>query len=109
MAPPDAPSVEVAYALPARQWVVVVPLREGMTAAEALEASGLLSELAELRRPDLPLGIFGRRVQPSQPLRDGDRVEIYRPLSLDPREARRRAVEAERRSTRARPAGRRAR
>ncbi len=109
MAPPDPPSVEVAYALPARQWVVVVPFREGMTAADALEASGLPSELAELRRPDLPLGIFGRRVQPSQPLRDGDRVEVYRPLRLDPREARRRAVAAERQSGGPRPAGRRAR
>lgn len=109
MATPDPPVVEVAYALPARQWVVVVPFREGMTAAEALEASGLRAQIPELGRSDLPLGIFGRRVQPSQALRDGDRVEIYRPLRLDPREARRRAVEAERRSTRTRPAGRRAR
>jgi len=42
------------------------------------------------------VGIFGRRVELDAPLRDGDRVEIYRPLVADPREARRRRVKRSR-------------
>jgi putative ubiquitin-RnfH superfamily antitoxin RatB of RatAB toxin-antitoxin module len=96
MASPDLHDVEVVYARPDRQWVVVVPFREGITALDALEASGLRRECPELRGGDLPLGIFGRRIEPARRLSRGDRVEIYRELRCDPREARRRAVEAER-------------
>jgi putative ubiquitin-RnfH superfamily antitoxin RatB of RatAB toxin-antitoxin module len=105
MAQPE-PVVEVAYARPERQWVVGVRWRDGMTALEAVEASGLLHEIAELRRDDLPLGVFGRRVAPGQLLRAGDRVEIYRPLRFDPRDARRKAAQSARpgRRSRSRPA-----
>jgi putative ubiquitin-RnfH superfamily antitoxin RatB of RatAB toxin-antitoxin module len=96
MATPDEPRVEVAYALPQRQVVVEVPLCEGMTAIEALRASGLPEEFPELQAAGLPLGIFGRRVGETEVLRAGDRVEVYRPLAVDPREARRRAVQSER-------------
>jgi putative ubiquitin-RnfH superfamily antitoxin RatB of RatAB toxin-antitoxin module len=88
---PEA-SVEVAYALPGRQRVVRVPLREGMTALEAVRAAALEREFPELADVAPVLGIFGRRVEHGQPLRDGDRVEVYRPLKFDPREARRRAA-----------------
>jgi len=54
----------------------------------------------------LPLGIFGRRVEGAQPLRAGDRVEIYRPLKFDPREARRKAAQAARTARRPGPAAR---
>jgi putative ubiquitin-RnfH superfamily antitoxin RatB of RatAB toxin-antitoxin module len=96
MATPDGRRVEVAYALPQRQVVVEVPLNEGMTAIDALRASGLQDEFPELRADGLPLGIFGRRVSETEVLRAGDRVEVYRPLAVDPREARRRAVQSER-------------
>ena len=95
MSEPDA-SVEVAYALPDRQRVVRVPLREGMTALDAVRAASLEREFPELGQPGLTLGIYGRRVEATQPLRDGDRVEIYRPLKFDPREARRQAARASR-------------
>lgn len=95
MSGPDA-SVEVVYALPERQRVVRVPLREGMTALEAVEQAGLAREFPELAGRELLLGIYGRRVEASQPLRDGDRVEIYRQLRFDPRDARRRAARAAR-------------
>jgi putative ubiquitin-RnfH superfamily antitoxin RatB of RatAB toxin-antitoxin module len=91
MAPdPEETAVEVVYALPACQRVVTVPLGAGMTALEAVNASGLLAEFPELDGASLALGIYGRRVEGSQRLRPGDRVEIYRPLCIDPRAARRR-------------------
>jgi hypothetical protein len=90
MSAPEGPAVEVAYALPDRQALVRVKLSDGLTAIGAVEASGLLRTHEELRGRALDLGIFGRRVPPGEPLRDGDRVEVYRPLMADPREARRR-------------------
>lgn len=72
--------VEVVYALPENAHVVSVRLPEGATVADALAASGLSG---------VAFGIFGREVAAGHPLRDGDRVEIYRPLELDPKEARR--------------------
>jgi putative ubiquitin-RnfH superfamily antitoxin RatB of RatAB toxin-antitoxin module len=102
MAQPEA-LVEVVYARPERQWVVGVCWHDGMTALEAVEASGLLRELVELRRDDLHLGVYGQRVAPGQRLRAGDRVEIYRPLRFDPRDARRKAAQDARSGRRSRP------
>lgn len=95
MSGPDA-WVEVAYALPDRQRVVQLPLREGMTALDAVRAAGLEREFPELAGRTPALGIYGRRVEATQELREGDRVEIYRPLKFDPREARRKAAQAAR-------------
>jgi hypothetical protein len=89
---PEKAVVEVVYALPTRQRVVSVPLTEGLTALGAVHASGILDEAPELVSGDLALGIWGRRVSDSQPLRADDRVEIYRKLRCDPREARRQAA-----------------
>ena len=61
-----------------------------MTAIEAVEASGLLKVCPELAGGRLDLGVYGRVVQQTHVLRPGDRVEIYRRLTADPREARRR-------------------
>ena len=81
-------SVEVVYALPAAQDAVTVRVAPGATVLEAIAASGILDRHPEL---DLKrLGIFGRTVAPDTPVVHGDRVEIYRPLALDPKEARRR-------------------
>jgi uncharacterized protein len=88
--------VEVVYALPGRQRVVRLPLRAGMTANEAVRAAALEREFPELGRSTPTLGIYGRRVEGTQRLCDGDRVEIYRPLRHDPREARRQAARAAR-------------
>jgi len=74
--------VEVVYALPGSAQAATVSLPAGSTAAEAVAASGLS------RRGKI--GIFGKVVDPQTPLSDGDRVEIYRSLALDPKEARRR-------------------
>jgi uncharacterized protein len=95
---PEAPGVEVAYARPERQRVIRVPLTRPLTALEAVQVSGMIDEFPELAGCSLELGIFGRRIEPGAVLADGDRVEIYRPLEADPREARRAAA-------RDRPAG----
>lgn len=74
--------VEVVRALPGHADHVALELEEGATVRAALAAAG---------RPEtLAVGIHGRRVTLDTPLRDGDRVETYRPLAADPKEARRR-------------------
>jgi putative ubiquitin-RnfH superfamily antitoxin RatB of RatAB toxin-antitoxin module len=85
--------VEVVHALADRQVVVPLQLPEGATAEQAVAMSGLAA--AGLR-----IGIGGKAVSPTRALRDGDRVEILRPLALDPREARRRRARAVRKSRR---------
>jgi uncharacterized protein len=90
-----APSVEVAYALPDRQRVVRLALPPtGLTAGQALELAGLRQEFPELLAQTPALGIYGVPCATDRPLRDGDRVEIYRPLRTDPRERRRAQVAA---------------
>ena len=82
--------VEVVYALPDRQRIVTLALPEtGLTAQAAVERSGLLDEFPNLRDRPLVLGIYGTVCLPDRPLRDRDRVEIYRPLQVDPRAQRR--------------------
>ena len=76
--------VEVIRAWPRRFEAVAVRLPEGATAADALAASGLAS-------PDIDaLAVFGERIDAATVLRDGDRLELLRPLLADPKDARRR-------------------
>jgi putative ubiquitin-RnfH superfamily antitoxin RatB of RatAB toxin-antitoxin module len=81
--------VDVVLALPLSAQVVRVELEEGATVADALAAFGLSAAHPELDIRDLRVGIWGRRASPDDPLRDRDRVEIYRPLTADPKAARR--------------------
>jgi putative ubiquitin-RnfH superfamily antitoxin RatB of RatAB toxin-antitoxin module len=82
--------IEVVYALPGGEDAVTLELRPGATAAEAVRASGVLERHPEIDLARQRLGIHGRVVAGHSPLRDGDRVEVYRPLILEPKEARRR-------------------
>ncbi|HET6804234.1 MAG TPA: RnfH family protein [Frateuria sp.] len=84
----DEIAVEVVLALPRRTLLQRLVLGAGATVADAV-AAARFGDDAGLVDPER-LGIFGKRVPPGQPLRDGDRVEVYRPLTLDPKEARRR-------------------
>jgi uncharacterized protein len=81
--------VEVAYAKPEQQEIVALKMPEGTTAEQAILASGLLNHSPEIDGADLNVGIFGSVCKLDRPLRQGDRVEIYRPLIHDPKEARR--------------------
>ena len=82
--------ITVAYA-PAPRQVIERELRlaAGCTAREALQASGLLADCPELQNVPLDVGVWGRPCTPGQVLEDGDRLEIYRPLRVDPKVARR--------------------
>ena len=81
--------VEVAYAEPARQFLKRVTLETGATIADAIAASGLEAELG-IDASSLATGIWSKPKSPDTLLADGDRVELYRPLLADPKEARRR-------------------
>ena len=81
--------VEVAYATPEQQMIVTLKMPEGVTAEQAIEASGLLTHFSEIAWDDIKVGIFGSICKLDQQLRQADRVEIYRPLIHDPKEARR--------------------
>ena len=96
-------SVEVVYATRARQDIVRVELEDGASAMEALLASGLRERHPGISRTGASLGIFGSQVKPATRLRAGDRVEVYRPLNVDPKAARRKKASAKRRASR-RPA-----
>lgn len=91
-------AVEVAVAWPEFQVVVSLALSEGSTVAEAIARSGLRERFPDLEISPERLGVFAERRAPDDRLRDGDRVEIYRPLKVDPRVARRLAAEAKRQS-----------
>ena len=70
-----------------RQWQLMVP--EGTTVKQALTASGVIKEFPELSQDALKLGIWGKRCGAHLALKDNDRIEIYRPLRVDPKVARR--------------------
>ena len=81
--------VEVAYALPAEQAIVSLEVADGATAEAALRQSGLLERFPGIDLEVNQVGVFGKLCGLSQVLRPGDRVEIYRPLIADPKQARR--------------------
>lgn len=90
---PSLIEVEVAFALPGRQRIVSFKVTEGTTARQAVIQAGLERDFPDLPADtfrEAPLGIFGKRLRDpeSETLRGGDRVEVYRPLVIDPKVAR---------------------
>ncbi|MDF2529455.1 MAG: RnfH family protein [Gammaproteobacteria bacterium] len=81
-------SIEVAYALPDHQWLIPLQVCVGTSVIEAIRLSGILSQCKELDATVLRLGIYGRSVDPDTILQNHDRVEIYRPLLVDPKQKR---------------------
>ncbi len=94
--------IEVVYALPDAQYRIELQLPAGSTASAALERSGLLQRFPEIDLGNDRMGIFGRTVKPDYVLADGQRLEIYRPLLRDPKEARRERAAQGRHSGKAR-------
>ncbi|MEQ8484787.1 MAG: RnfH family protein [Marinovum algicola] len=88
--------VEVAYALPEAQTVIELTLPAGATVADALRSAAAQPPFSGLDLDAMAVGIFGDRVSRDHALTEGDRVEVYRPLRVDPREARRRRAQARR-------------
>lgn len=92
--------VEVAYALPHKQKVITLLVEPGTTALQAVKKSNISQEFPGLVIESAPLGLFGQALgtkglAPANQyqLQAGDRIEIYRPLTADPKEARRKRAE----------------
>lgn len=83
--------VEVVYALPEKQRLVSLDVPAGTTMLEAALKSGIAESFTGLDLENAAMGIFGKREpEPAQRvLKDGERVEVYRPLKIDPKAARR--------------------
>jgi putative ubiquitin-RnfH superfamily antitoxin RatB of RatAB toxin-antitoxin module len=86
---PDKIKVEVAFALPEEQIIVPLSLDKGTTIEDAIKRSGLLERYKQIDLETNKVGIFGKLAKLDKELREGDRVEIYRPLIADPKEVRR--------------------
>lgn len=89
MAPDEFVNVEVAYAAPDKQLILKVEVPVGTTAAEAVRLSGIEEHFPEIRPGTSPLGIFSKKVKADRVVAEGDRIEIYRPLTADPKVVRR--------------------
>jgi len=87
-------NVEVAYATPEKQLILTVPFNELLEAEEAISLSGMLERFPEIDLAQNAIGIFSKPCKLDTVLREGDRVEIYRPLIADPKEVRRQRAEA---------------
>lgn len=88
----DALRVQVSYALPDRQVVHDLSIAAGTTVQQAIEQSGILQKFPEIDLAQNRVGIFGKVKALNDVLRGRDRVEIYRPLNADAKEARRRRL-----------------
>ena len=89
--------VEVAYAEPQHAIVKVFRLASTATLADALAAAAADPDFAGIDLAGAAAGVFGALARPEQPLKAGDRVEIYRPLAVDPKAARRARAQQARR------------
>jgi putative ubiquitin-RnfH superfamily antitoxin RatB of RatAB toxin-antitoxin module len=76
--------VSVAYALPEQQWWLDVEMPEGATVVSTLHASGLLELVPDINLEHQKVGVFGRFVTLESSLVEGDRVEVYRPITWQP-------------------------
>lgn len=81
--------VEVVFATAEKQRLIAVTIARGATAADAISKSAIAQQFPGENLDELQIGVWGRPVERDHVLSDGDRVEIYRALELDPREARR--------------------
>ncbi len=76
-------NVEVVYATADKQWIIPVLLATSATVSHAIAASKINEQCATIDWHNKKIGIFGKIVKHDHVLKEGDRIEIYRPLSLD--------------------------
>ena len=88
-------AVEVVYALPEQQTLITLDVPNNTTLEQAINLSGIRSRYPEIDLTTMAVGIFGTLSTPDAVLNAGDRVEIYRPLQIDPKQARRQRAQAE--------------
>jgi putative ubiquitin-RnfH superfamily antitoxin RatB of RatAB toxin-antitoxin module len=81
--------VVVLYATPQQEFIRPMRVEPGTTVGQAIERSGVLQRFPEISLVTQPVGIYGKKKALDTPLRERDRVEIYRPLLADPKDSRR--------------------
>jgi hypothetical protein len=91
-------TVEVCYALAGEQTLIPVELPAGATLQQAIDASGILQRFPSIDLNTQKVGVFGKLKPLDTVLADHDRVEIYRPLLVDPKVSRQRRVEKTRKA-----------
>jgi putative ubiquitin-RnfH superfamily antitoxin RatB of RatAB toxin-antitoxin module len=89
--------IQVCWATPEQQQIRELELPAPVTLEQAVRASGILDDLPDVTLADNEVGVFSERRKLGDKLRDGDRVEIYRPLLADPKEVRRKRAELKKR------------
>lgn len=89
MSTQESVAIEIVCATPAKQLLVQLNVRPGTTARQAVDAVSFAREFPGLDISRLTLGVYGEVVADDYILQQGDRVEIYRPLTNEPREQRR--------------------
>lgn len=82
-------SVEVAYAKPEQQKIITVSIEQGSTIETVIDRSGIIELFPEIDLTKQKVGIFGQVKKLTEIVQQGDRIEIYRALLIDPKEARR--------------------
>jgi uncharacterized protein len=86
---PEKIRVEVAYALPEEQIIISIKVPKKINVKQAIEKSGIQKKFSDIDLSKNKVGIFGKQTTLDHLLSDRDRIEIYRPLILDPKEMRR--------------------
>ena len=86
---PDEILVEIAYALPEEQVIISIKVPTIFNVQQAIEKSGIQKKFPSIDLSKNKVGIFGKKITLDHLLKDRDRIEIYRPLILDPKEMRR--------------------
>lgn len=82
--------VEVAYALPEKQKIIALEVEDSCTVREAVRRSNINVFFPDVDVETIKVGIFGKAVRNAEEhiLKDGERVELYRELKVDPKQAR---------------------
>ena len=95
----DTAHIQLCYALPEQAVVIALDIVVGCTLEQAIAKSGLLTQFPEIDLTQNKIGIYGKLKPLDTVARDGDRIEIYRPLRADPMESRRRRAQHKTRPT----------
>ena len=99
MVKPDTAHIQLCYALPDKAVVIDLDIEVGCTLEEVIGKSGVLAQFPEIDLTQNKIGIYGKLKSLDTVARDGDRIEIYRPLQADPMESRRRRAQHKTRSS----------
>lgn len=82
-------TIEVVYAAKDRQLLLTVQVPPGSTISQAIQLSGILTHFPEINLDKQKIGVFSKKRELTDVVQAGERIEIYRPLTIDPKDARR--------------------